>query len=59
VEVNSRNPGSPVQNAHTLEVANRGYVETGHIALEGSAKELAANEDVKKAYLGIAEPTMA
>jgi branched-chain amino acid transport system ATP-binding protein len=39
--------------ARALSVANRGYVlETGHIILEGSAKELAANEQVRKAYLG-------
>lgn len=37
-----------------LACADRGYViENGHIALEGTAKELAANEHVKKAYLGI------
>jgi branched-chain amino acid transport system ATP-binding protein len=58
VEINKQ--GTPVllveQNAlMALDVANRGYVlETGKVALEGSAKELAANEDVKKAYLGIA-----
>jgi branched-chain amino acid transport system ATP-binding protein len=58
VEINKE--GTPVllveQNAlMALDVANRGYVlETGKVALEGTAKELAANEDVKKAYLGIA-----
>ena len=58
VEINKE--GTPVllveQNAlMALDVAHRGYVlETGKVALEGSAKELAANEDVKKAYLGIA-----
>ena len=37
-----------------LASADRGYViENGHIALEGTAKELQANEHVKKAYLGI------
>lgn len=37
-----------------LACANRGYViENGHIALEGTAAELQANEHVKKAYLGI------
>ncbi len=52
--------GTPVllveQNAlMALDVANRGYVlETGTIALEGDAKELAANDAVQKAYLGIA-----
>jgi branched-chain amino acid transport system ATP-binding protein len=42
------------QNAHmALSIANRAYVlETGKIVLEGSAKELAQNEQVKKAYLG-------
>ena len=52
--------GTPVllveQNAlMALDVANRGYVlETGTIALEGDAKELASNDAVQKAYLGIA-----
>lgn len=37
-----------------LAVANRGYVlETGHIVMSGSAKELSSNEDIKAAYLGI------
>lgn len=42
------------QNAHmALSIANRAYVlETGKIALQGSAKELAASEAVRKAYLG-------
>jgi len=42
------------QNAHmALSIANRAYVlETGKIALEGNAKELAASESVRKAYLG-------
>jgi branched-chain amino acid transport system ATP-binding protein len=42
------------QNANlALASANYGYVlETGKIILEGSAKELAQNEEVKKAYLG-------
>jgi branched-chain amino acid transport system ATP-binding protein len=36
-----------------LKLANRGYVlETGNIVLEGLSKELAANSEVKKAYLG-------
>ena len=36
-----------------LEVADRGYVlETGAITLSGDAKELAANPQVKEAYLG-------
>ncbi len=39
--------------ARALSVANRGYVlETGRIILEGNARELAENEDVRKAYLG-------
>src|SRR5207248_4126773 len=37
-----------------LEEADRGYVlETGHIALSGSAAVLLANADVKRAYLGV------
>ncbi len=42
------------QNAHmALSIANRAYVlETGKIVLQGGAKELAASEAVRKAYLG-------
>lgn len=42
------------QNAFAaLKIAHRGYVlETGSISLEGPAKDLLTNEDVKKAYLG-------
>ena len=42
------------QNAHmALSIANRAYVlETGAIVLEGDAKSIMQNEDVKKAYLG-------
>jgi branched-chain amino acid transport system ATP-binding protein len=42
------------QNANmALKLASRGYVlETGSIVLEGTSKELAANPEVKKAYLG-------
>jgi branched-chain amino acid transport system ATP-binding protein len=42
------------QNAlMALDVANRGYVlETGHVALEGPAKDLKTNEQVRKTYLG-------
>ncbi len=42
------------QNANmALSIANRAYVlETGRITLSGDAKELAASESVKKAYLG-------
>ncbi|MDF1536664.1 MAG: ABC transporter ATP-binding protein [bacterium] len=43
------------QNANmALQVAHRGYVmETGMITLVDSASNLAVNEDVKNAYLGI------
>jgi branched-chain amino acid transport system ATP-binding protein len=56
VEVNKE--GTPVllveQNAlMALEVAQRGYVmETGRIAIEGSAGELKTNEQVRMTYLG-------
>ncbi|WP_421121001.1 ABC transporter ATP-binding protein [Aquihabitans daechungensis] len=42
------------QNAGlALEIAQRGYVlETGSIVAEGTSDELAADEDVRKAYLG-------
>jgi branched-chain amino acid transport system ATP-binding protein len=42
------------QNAHmALSIAHRAYVlETGRITLSGDAKELAASEEVRKAYLG-------
>ena len=42
------------QNAQmALSVADRGYVlETGRISLSGTGVELAASEDVRKAYLG-------
>ncbi len=42
------------QNARkALEVADRAYVlETGRIALSGPARELAANPEVERAYLG-------
>jgi len=42
------------QNANmALKTADTGYVlETGRITLSGSGRELLANEDVKKAYLG-------
>jgi branched-chain amino acid transport system ATP-binding protein len=42
------------QNARkALAVADRAYVlETGRIILSGSAKELAANPEVERAYLG-------
>ena len=43
-----------VQNAQAaLALADRAYVvETGRVVLEGSAGELAASEQVRKAYLG-------
>ena len=42
------------QNANiALSVADYGYVmETGEIILEGDAKSLSQNEEVRKAYLG-------
>ncbi|MDF2874912.1 MAG: livF 7 [Sporomusa sp.] len=42
------------QNAHmALSIANKAYVlETGRIILSGDAKELAASEEIRKAYLG-------
>jgi branched-chain amino acid transport system ATP-binding protein len=42
------------QNAHqALSIAHRGYVlETGHIVLEGPAKELLTSPQVREAYLG-------
>jgi branched-chain amino acid transport system ATP-binding protein len=42
------------QNARmALSLANRAYVlEVGAIALHGNAKDLANDEEVKKAYLG-------
>ena len=42
------------QNANmALSIAHRAYVlETGRIALSGDARELAASEEVRKAYLG-------
>ena len=43
------------QNAGlALGIAKRGYVlEAGAIAVSGAASELSANDDVRKAYLGI------
>jgi branched-chain amino acid transport system ATP-binding protein len=43
------------QNAHmALKVANRAYVlEVGKVAMEGPAAELAASDEVRKAYLGV------
>ncbi len=44
------------QNAKAaLEIADYGYVmETGNIVMEGPGNDLLNNEDIKKAYLGIA-----
>ncbi|HZN56172.1 MAG TPA: ABC transporter ATP-binding protein [Candidatus Polarisedimenticolaceae bacterium] len=44
------------QNAHmALQVAHRAYVlEVGRVVMSGDAKQLAASDEVKKAYLGIA-----
>lgn len=44
------------QNATAaLKIANRAYViETGHLVMEGSAKELLADTAIQKAYLGMA-----
>jgi branched-chain amino acid transport system ATP-binding protein len=55
-EINDQ--GTPIllveQNAlMALDAADRGYVlETGKIALEGPAKELRSNEQVRRTYLG-------
>ena len=42
------------QNAHmALQIAHYAYVlETGHVALEGPASQVAGNDEVRKAYLG-------
>ena len=44
------------QNAHmALRIAHRAYVlEVGSVVMQGDAKQLAASDEVKKAYLGIA-----
>ena len=43
------------QNAHmALQVAHRAYVrEVGRVVMSGDAKQLAASDEVRKAYLGI------
>ncbi len=43
------------QNVNTtLKIVDRGYViEQGKIVLEGSSKDLAENEHIRKSYLGI------
>ncbi|MEA3377924.1 MAG: ABC transporter ATP-binding protein [Chloroflexota bacterium] len=55
-EINSRGTSILLveQNAQmALSIADRAYVlETGRLVLEGPAKEVAANPEVKQAYLG-------
>ncbi len=43
------------QNANrALQLADRGYVlENGRIVLEDSGQNLLANDDIRKAYLGV------
>ena len=43
------------QNANmALQISNRAYVlKTGRVSLEGNAKDISENEQVKKSYLGI------
>ena len=43
------------QNVHqTLKLADRGYVlENGRLTLQGTASELAASDEVRRAYLGL------
>jgi branched-chain amino acid transport system ATP-binding protein len=39
---------------HALDLAHRGYVlESGHVVLSGTGKELLANSRVREAYLGL------
>ena len=39
---------------YALDVSERAYViENGRIVLEGSGKDLAGNEQIKKHYLGL------
>ncbi len=47
------------QNARaSLEISDRGYVlETGHVVLSGTARELMLNTEVQQAYLGRAPET--
>jgi branched-chain amino acid transport system ATP-binding protein len=57
-ELNARDGVSMLvveQNASlALGIAARGYVlETGTIVVSGGADELAANDDVRRAYLGV------
>ncbi len=40
--------------AEALDIADRAYVlQTGRVVLSGPAKEIAANQDVRRAYLGM------
>ena len=40
--------------AEALDIADRAYVlQTGRVVLSGPAKEIAANQDVRRAYLGL------
>lgn len=40
--------------SRSLEISDMGYVlENGHVVLSGSAKELAQNKELKRAYMGI------
>jgi len=54
-----RNEGTTVllveQDAYSaLRIADRAYIlETGNVVLEGSSRDLLANKQIKKAYLGI------
>ena len=45
------------QNTHmALKYARHGYIlENGRVVMDGAARALAENEDVKEFYLGIAE----
>jgi branched-chain amino acid transport system ATP-binding protein len=47
------------QNTHVaLRFADYGYIlETGRVVMDGSAAELASNEDVKEFYLGMSAGT--
>ena len=46
-------PGFTTVLSMALEISDRAYVlETGHITLSGTGKELAASPEVQKAYLG-------
>jgi branched-chain amino acid transport system ATP-binding protein len=57
VEINKRGTSILLveQNVlYALEIAHRGYViETGETVLQGTSRELSANDDLRKAYLGL------